>query len=117
VQVYTHAVAAEVAQLLQQARSTAFGTILLKRKEREELAAGAAFSADVAVKGSSAAAVVASALLRVPSALRQSSALALQAALCLKLRVRDAVRARADAGHCALHHGSHVRRPRSCSID
>ena len=64
------AIAAEVAQLQQQvrsaaaARSTAFGAILLKREEREELVAGATVHADVAVKGSAAAAVVVSALRR-----------------------------------------------------
>ena len=71
VRVYSEAVAAEVAQLQQQvrsaaaARSTAFGAILLKREEREELVAGASVHPDVAVKGSAAAAVVACALRRV----------------------------------------------------
>jgi hypothetical protein len=71
VRVYSEAVAAEVAQLQQQvrsaaaARSAAFGAILLKREEREELVAGASVHPDVAVKGSAAAAVVACALRRV----------------------------------------------------
>jgi hypothetical protein len=46
------------------ARSVAMGAILLKRQEREELVAGAVVSPEVAIKGSAAAAVVASALGR-----------------------------------------------------
>lgn len=45
-------------------RAATFGAILLKRREREELVAGAVACAEVAVKGSAAAAVVASALRR-----------------------------------------------------
>ena len=86
VRVYSQAVAAEVAQLQQQvrsaaaARSTAFGAILLKREEREELVAGATVHADVAVKGSAAAAVVASALRRVRAPIPPASASQFRAA-------------------------------------
>ena len=62
------------------ARSAAFGAIVQKREEREELVAGAAASPDVAVKGSPAACVIASALHRAKSAIPSSSAAEFRAA-------------------------------------
>ena len=71
-------------------RSSAIGAILLKREEREELVAGATVSADVAVKGSAAAAVDVSALRRVrapiPPASRIQITCACGAALLMLLR-------------------------------
>lgn len=64
------AIDTQVAALQQQVRSAAaersaaIGAILLKRQDREELVAGAAASPEVAIKGSAAATVVASALGR-----------------------------------------------------
>jgi hypothetical protein len=81
-----HAIDREVAALQQQVRSavaerfTAIGAILQKREEREELVAGAAAHLDVAVKGSAAAAVVASALRRSKAPIFPASAAEFRAA-------------------------------------
>jgi hypothetical protein len=86
IRVYTQTIKAQVVQLQQQvrsaaaARSTAIGAILLKRQEREELVAGAAVSPQVAVKGSAAAAVVASALGRARAPIPPASAAEFRAA-------------------------------------
>jgi hypothetical protein len=73
-------IVAEAAALQQEvrsaaaARSTALGAIVDKRRERAELVTGAAASPDIAVKGSAAAAVVASALDRVKAPMPSASA-------------------------------------------
>jgi len=80
------AIGAQVAALQQQVRAAAdtraaaIGAILLKRQEREELVAGAAVSPEVAVKGSAAAAVVASALGRARAPIPPASAAEFRAA-------------------------------------
>jgi hypothetical protein len=80
------AIAAEVLQLQQQARSAAaarsaaIGAILLKRQERAELVAGATASPEIAVKGSAAAAVVVSALHRSRAPIPPASAAEFRAA-------------------------------------
>ena len=76
----------QVAALQQQvraavdARASAFEAILLKRLEREELVAAAAACPEVAVQGSAAAAVVASALNRAKAAIPSASAAEFRAA-------------------------------------
>jgi hypothetical protein len=84
--VYNQEIDKQVAALLQQvrsaaaARSAAMGAILLKRQEREELVAGASLSPEVALKGSAAAAVVASALGRARAPIPPGSAAEFRAA-------------------------------------
>jgi nucleoid-associated protein YgaU len=77
-------------------RAATFGAILLKRQEREELVAGAVACAEVAVKGSAAAAVVASALRRAradipPACAAEFRAAAAPAAAVGQVLVADAV--------------------------
>lgn len=78
--VYSDAISAQVARLQEQvrsavaARSSALGAILQKRREREERVAGAAASLEIAVKGSSAAAVISSALHRAKAPVPPASA-------------------------------------------
>jgi len=80
------AIGTEAAALQQQVRAAAgeraaaIGAIVRKRQEREELVAGAAASPQVAVKGSDAAAVVASALGRARAPIPPASAAEFRAA-------------------------------------
>jgi len=61
-------------------RAAALGTIVHKRQQREELVVGAAASPELAVKGSAAAAVVASALDRPKASISPGSAAEFRAA-------------------------------------
>jgi hypothetical protein len=78
--VYIQEIDKQVATLLQQvrsaaaARSAAFGAIVQKRQEREDLVAAAAASPQVAVRGSAAAAAVASAFDRAKAPIPSASA-------------------------------------------